>query len=836
MAYTSDEFDKVIATADAAASREDLTTSIDQLDRMLKDGFFQEEGAILPFMPALGLTKEFEEAYFSEQGGGAEGAFAGAIGGIAVDAANRLSRAKRRAEYRLKTLFGFDGLRIVEEGDSWTQYPILLEDIGDQLQAKDDLAVFSVGAAGDLVSNMALEKEYLDALEKTSAPALLLSGGGNDMFQHLEGILLDYEDDANPADLIDNNKFDPILKLVIDSYQTILSDVAANFPSVKVFTHGYDLPFPLENGKWMGPALDAHNIPLAIGRATINVILQRFNTELSGLSANNSNMVFCDLRGKVDRGLNSWFDELHPKNAGYARAAVEIEKTIRNTLVSGTNAEDGAGAELRNGGGAENNAASETIVLDPGHGGTTTIGGSSPNNATGPRGTLEKALTLEVALRTKTVLESRGYSVVLTRSTDVNLGLSDRAAVARAIGAAAFVSIHFNASSNHNAQGTETFVHRSLPDGAHISKALCRAVQAEMVAALGHRDRNLGHELGAKRGGFGVINPTRHAAHTAAVLHEVSFLDRSDEENRLATVSYKRKIAVALADGIETYLSGIVPAESLQTAGAEIGDAVELALNEGQLVADANRLFDWQPGLESNFAGQYGADDVSNGHLIGGGEIRPVSKGFVDKLAEIEVRFSKGDWQTIKADDEGVEPSEFDPAVEHAFSATSSNSETTISRLTNLFGGAESTGFDLADFEAFIQSLGLRHFSASEFLVQGGQNASGRCAGRNTLPPRALWPNIANTARMIDAIRERLNAPVFITSAYRSPTYNSCIGGATASQHMRFNALDWYCTSHTRSRWRQVAESVRASNLARFDGFIDDYPSGNFVHIDTRRS
>jgi phosphoserine aminotransferase len=31
-----------------------------------------------------------------------------------------------------------------------------------------------------------------------------------------------------------------------------------------------------------------------------------------------------------------------------------------------------------------------TIVIDPGHGGSKTVGGSSPNNATGPTGLLEK--------------------------------------------------------------------------------------------------------------------------------------------------------------------------------------------------------------------------------------------------------------------------------------------------------------------------------------------------------------------------------------------------------------------------------------------------------------
>ena len=67
-----------------------------------------------------------------------------------------------------------------------------------------------------------------------------------------------------------------------------------------------------------------------------------------------------------------------------------------------------------------------TIVLDPGHGGTTKIGGSSPNNATGPTGLLEKTVTLEVGLAAEKALAGSGVTVVMTRETDRNLGIDAR--------------------------------------------------------------------------------------------------------------------------------------------------------------------------------------------------------------------------------------------------------------------------------------------------------------------------------------------------------------------------------------------------------------------------
>ena len=84
-----------------------------------------------------------------------------------------------------------------------------------------------------------------------------------------------------------------------------------------------------------------------------------------------------------------------------------------------------------------------TVVIDPGHGGTAKAGGSSPNNATGPNGLLEKDLTLDIGRRVATLLGPRA-NVILTRTGDENRSLSDRARVAHDANAAVFLSIHLN--------------------------------------------------------------------------------------------------------------------------------------------------------------------------------------------------------------------------------------------------------------------------------------------------------------------------------------------------------------------------------------------------------
>ncbi|MDP3747197.1 MAG: N-acetylmuramoyl-L-alanine amidase [Phenylobacterium sp.] len=184
------------------------------------------------------------------------------------------------------------------------------------------------------------------------------------------------------------------------------------------------------------------------------------------------------------------------------------------------------------------------VVIDPGHGGAAEVGGSSPNNARGPSGLLEKSVTLDLARRVRTLLASANIDARLTRDDDRNLGLEARARLARQAKADAFVSIHLN-GFNGVAQGTETYHHGG---GSADSKALAAVVQAATVKATGLKDR------GVKSATFGVLRPDHHAPTTAACLVEISFMDTAAEEGRLKTDSYKDQVARALARAITGWL------------------------------------------------------------------------------------------------------------------------------------------------------------------------------------------------------------------------------------------------------------------------------------------
>lgn len=404
------------------------------------------------------------------------------------------------------------------------------------------------------------------------------------------------------------------------------------------------------------------------------------------------------------------------------------------------------------------------IVLDPGHGGTTKVGGSSPNNAIGPSGLLEKTVTIDVGLRAEAVLKAKGHTVALTRRTDVNVGLADRAKVAKQMKADAFVSIHLN-GFNKSTQGTET-----LCDLNHspASAALSMSVQKAMLEATGLKDRNNGK---VKAQSLGVLKPGSHAPNTAVCLVEISFMDVPAEEVRLKTTAYRQAVAEALAKGIDSHLA----AGGLET----MVPAAPPAAEDGYVLLHRG-----------------GGDGLESIARPARPPRRKASKNDVNEFAIVDIG-------------EGYDPNAKPMAAD----------------------ALETPGFDMAGFNAFVATLGLRHISAQELLFLGASNAGGPCGGSNRLPPKSLWSNIGATAQMLDEIRERLGAPCRVLSGYRAPPYNSCIGGESASLHMRFNALDFKCATGTSTQWHTIAKQVRSSN-AKFRGGIGKYAS--FIHIDTR--
>jgi N-acetylmuramoyl-L-alanine amidase len=214
---------------------------------------------------------------------------------------------------------------------------------------------------------------------------------------------------------------------------------------------------------------------------------------------------------------------------------------------------------------------SPTVVIDPGHGGSVAVGGSSANNAVGPHGLLEKDLTLDIGRRVAALLVNRA-TVLLTRSVDENRSLSDRAKIARDADADVFLSIHLNGWKESSVDGSEAWVAKRA--GA-ASRALARSVLDRVLGVTHARDR------GVQEQDFGVLLSERQGPHTAASLLEVAFLTNPDEAERFMRGDYKQALAIAIADGI---------ASQLQTNGTA-ATAAALGTTAQQEAIDALNAF-----------------------------------------------------------------------------------------------------------------------------------------------------------------------------------------------------------------------------------------------------
>ncbi|MEO8335807.1 MAG: N-acetylmuramoyl-L-alanine amidase [bacterium] len=177
-----------------------------------------------------------------------------------------------------------------------------------------------------------------------------------------------------------------------------------------------------------------------------------------------------------------------------------------------------------------------TIAVDAGH---------PPIGSTGPTGLYEANAVLPISVRLKRMLEERGASVVMTRTTEAAVALGDRPIIARKANVHAFVSIHLNAYPDgvnpFLAAGTGTYFFRTH------SEPLAREVQRGMVSQMGLVD------LGVNYDNLAVVRGTWYPA----VLCEGAFIMLPDQEAALRTPEFQERYAKGVADGVEAYFHNL---------------------------------------------------------------------------------------------------------------------------------------------------------------------------------------------------------------------------------------------------------------------------------------
>lgn len=176
------------------------------------------------------------------------------------------------------------------------------------------------------------------------------------------------------------------------------------------------------------------------------------------------------------------------------------------------------------------------IVVDPGHGGFDL--GASSNSV------IEKILCLSTGHLVKKYLNALGYRVVLTRTRDVFLSLQQRTDIANKVRGKLFLSLHYNAAKSVSASGIEVYYYNGKDQyRARESKKLATTVLSRMLQQTGAFSR------GIKQGNFHVIRETR----MPAILVEGGFITHSGERILISDITYREKLAKAIAEGVDRY-------------------------------------------------------------------------------------------------------------------------------------------------------------------------------------------------------------------------------------------------------------------------------------------
>lgn len=255
--------------------------------------------------------------------------FEGTESAMALASLNGLSRWRRQMRYRAK-IGGWQGLKVLDEGDSWHQYPFLLDDVVDQLF--DRWAIYSVSGAGDLLSDMAKQDELTSAIVAEKPDVVMLSGGGNDLLGdgRLSRYLLRHQDGMEPADHI-GPEFDAMLGRIIVIYKNLIAK-ALTAGAGRVVCHSYDYAIP-NGGAWLGrPMVKLDITDRSTQRAIVRILIDRFHSALSTMASGlGGNVVVADCRGVVKD--TEWYDELHPTDRGFAKVARIIQSAVEGTAV-----------------------------------------------------------------------------------------------------------------------------------------------------------------------------------------------------------------------------------------------------------------------------------------------------------------------------------------------------------------------------------------------------------------------------------------------------------------------------------------------------------------------
>ena len=198
---------------------------------------------------------------------------------------------------------------------------------------------------------------------------------------------------------------------------------------------------------------------------------------------------------------------------------------------------------------------SNTIFLDPGHGGRDS--GAFYYNVA------EKDLNMQIYRKLRTKLEELGYKVLTSRDSDIDVDfVTERSRMVNKTNSDIFISIHFNATGNtySKASGIQTYSYsdepdypskinkywHNHPDRMSESKRLAAAIHSSLLAETGAKD------AGLLESSYAVLRETAKPA----VLLELGYMDNFSENQQIRDSHYQDKLVAGIVKGIQKYYAG----------------------------------------------------------------------------------------------------------------------------------------------------------------------------------------------------------------------------------------------------------------------------------------
>lgn len=194
---------------------------------------------------------------------------------------------------------------------------------------------------------------------------------------------------------------------------------------------------------------------------------------------------------------------------------------------------------------------STVIIIDPGHGGV-------DGGAVGVSGTVEKRINLEIALRLRDVFSGAGYTVIMTRDTDISIhddtadtiremkvsDLRNRLKLTQMYPDSLLISIHQNTLGNSSVTGAQVFYSPNNP----ASQLLAQSIQNSFNCGI-----QLAGDREIKKAGKNLY--LFYNAQNTAVLAECGFLSNSREEQMLCDPAHQDDIVYCIYRGTLDYLN-----------------------------------------------------------------------------------------------------------------------------------------------------------------------------------------------------------------------------------------------------------------------------------------